>query len=415
MKHYFSFIYILLFFNIIAQEKDSIILQNGYSNQSFYNLNSGEVANTNNNNWDLAFSSGGYGSAIRLNSQSNLKLYSYPNGSINDWSSLDTTGMNNWKELYNSDTSWSIGAFNSSADPSNGMDLGWGIYSTITHHITGDSLHVIKLANGDYKKLQIIDLSSGTYNFKYANIDGSNEVITSISKSAYSTKNFGYYSIENETEIDREPLSTNWEILFTKYVTQLGSGTMYGVTGVLTNKDIKIAKAENVDVNNVNHSSYSFTTPINSIGYNWKSFNMSSFSYDIQDSLCYFIKDNLENIWKIQLTGFQGSSTGKINFIKESIISLNVENKKEINSFTIYPNPSTNKEITILYELNSDLNLGNMEMNIYNSSGVNVGHYNLNSNGFVKKQISLSNLTSGVYFVDIICSDSRITEKLIVQ
>ena len=413
MKNYISLAFSLLILNISAQEADSVFLQTGYSNQSYYNLNTGEVANIDNNDWDLAFSSGGYGSAIRINSQANIKLYTYPNGAINDWSTLDTVGISSWKALQNSDTSWSVGAFNSSADASNGMDLGWGIYSTITHHITGDSLHVIKLSNGDYKKLQMIKLASGTYNFKYANLDGSNEVVTSVSKTAYNTKNFGYYSIQNETELDREPTSSNWHIVFTKYVTKLGSGTMYGVTGVLSNKDIQIAKAENVDVNNVDHNSHSFVSPINSIGYNWKSFNMSSFSYDIQDSLCYFVKDISENIWKIQLTGFEGSSTGKINFIKESIVSANTMDMDEINSFTIYPNPSTNKEVTILYDVNNHST--DNYLNIYNANGSLVDTHKLNSIGFTQKKISLSHLNSGVYFVNFICGNSRITEKLIVQ
>ena len=79
-------------------------------------------------------------------------------------------------------------------------------------------MHIIKLSNGDYKKLQMIKLSSGVYDFKYANIDGSNEVITNVSKSNYTSKNFGYYSLTNETELDREPDSDSWHILFTKYV-----------------------------------------------------------------------------------------------------------------------------------------------------------------------------------------------------
>lgn len=73
MKNYISIIiFTLLILKISSQESDSVFLQSGYSNQSFYNLN--------NNDWDIAFSSGGYGSAIRVNSQSNVKLYTYPNG-----------------------------------------------------------------------------------------------------------------------------------------------------------------------------------------------------------------------------------------------------------------------------------------------------------------------------------------------
>jgi hypothetical protein len=140
---------------------------------------------------------------------------------------------------------------------------------------------------------------------------------------------------------------------------------------------------------------------------------MSSFSYDIQDSLCYFIKDISENIWKIQLTGFEGSSTGKINFTKESIVSVNSTEIDEINSFAIYPNPSFNKEITVLYDINNS-STDNI-LNIYNTNGSLVDSHKLNSIGFTQKKISLSHLNSGVYFVNFMCGNSRITEKLIVQ
>ena len=35
------------------------------------------------------------------------------------------------------------------------FDMGWGIYSMITHHVTGDSLYAIKTVGGDWKKLWI--------------------------------------------------------------------------------------------------------------------------------------------------------------------------------------------------------------------------------------------------------------------
>ena len=183
----------LISFTYSAQVYDSVFLQSGYTNQSYYNLNSGEVANVDNENWDLAFSLSAYGSSIRINGKTGTELYVYPNGDTSSWSSVDISGIASWTKLYDSDTSWSLGAFDASANPGNPLDLGWGVYNTVTHHILGDSLHVIKLSNGDYKKLQVMKLAGGTYEFRYANIDGSNEVNTSVSKSSFTNKNFGYY------------------------------------------------------------------------------------------------------------------------------------------------------------------------------------------------------------------------------
>ena len=404
---------ILLFLCSYSQNSDSVILNSSYTNQSFYNLNDGEIANIDNTNWDLAFSSSGYGSAIRINAQAGVELFVYPNGDINDWNSVDITNINNWSSIINSDTTWTIGAFNATSDPTNSLDLGWGVYSTITHHITGDSIHIIKLSNGDYKKLRMIKLSSGVYDFKYANIDGSNEVTTNVSKSNYTSKNFGYYSLTNEAELDREPDSDSWHILFTKYVSEIYPGTNYAVTGVLTNKDIEVAKAEGVDISNVNYNSYSFSSQINTIGYNWKSYNMSSFSYDIVDSLCFFIKDDFGSIWKLQLTGFEGSSSGKINFNVENILSAS-DNVLDKNVFAIYPNPTKSKEIKIIYDLNYSTSSLN-KFDFYDLNGKLVKSLKLANNGFFERDVNLYDLKSGIYFVSLITDEKSFQQKLIIQ
>jgi hypothetical protein len=403
---------ILLSQNIFSQLSDSVFLFASYSNQSYYNLNSGEVANVDNNNWDLAFSAAGGGASIRINGQSGVVLYNYPNGDTSAWTSLDTNGINNWNSVYNSDNSWGNGAFNIHASSSNPMDLGWGIYSTITHHVTGDSINVIKLSNGAYKKLQIIKLSSGSYDFKYADIDGSNEVITSISKSNFTGKNFGYYSLVNGTEIDREPLSDDWHIVFTKYITALPSGINYGVTGVLSNKNIEVAKVENVDVNNANPIGLSYQSAINTVGYNWKSFNMGTFSYDIQDSLCYFIKDIAENIWKLQLTYFEGSSTGKIVFNVEGVTSTELEKDNGF-TFNIFPNPSNNGKISFIYDANRIYD--NSSIEIFNINGELIKSLYLKDSGFNMKNISLEGIDSGIYIVCYSNGNDKITKKLVIN
>ena len=123
----------IIMFSLFSQTADSVSLLPSYKNQSYYDFSNGEVANVDNTNWDLAFSVAGYGSSIRINGQTNTKLYVYPNGDINDWATLDTNGMSAWKTVNNSDESWSLGAFDQNADANNPMDLGWGIYSTVTH------------------------------------------------------------------------------------------------------------------------------------------------------------------------------------------------------------------------------------------------------------------------------------------
>ena len=402
---------LLIAFNFNAQVADSIFLQPGYANQSYYNLISGEVANVDNSDWDLAFDLSAYGSSIRINGKTGTELYVYPDGDNSAWSSVDISAISSWTRSYNSDTSWYKGAFDVTANSSDPFDLGWGIYSTITHFITGDSIHIIKLSSGDYKKLQLISLSNGDYEFKYANIDGSNEVVASLSKSNFTNKNFGYYSIQNNVALDREPESDNWHLVFTKYVAELSPGTFYGVTGVLSNSNVVVAQEDQVDVSVINSPTSSYQTAINTIGYDWKSYGGGG--YVLASDLCYFIKDVNDDIWKIFFSEFEGSSTGKIVFNKEALTLSNTSEMEQINSFAIYPNPSNTNNVTILYDFNASNSKGSLE--IYDLNGKIVKTENLNSSGFSKKEISLNGIVPGIYFVNLTVGNNRISEKLIVQ
>ena len=392
-----------------AQNAESVFLQTGYVNQSYYHLDNGEVTNVDNTNWDLAFDASSIGGSIRINGSYGTKLYLF--GDENSWSSVDTVGFS-WNEIINSDTSWSIGAFNSNYNMDN-FDYGWGEYSMISHFISGKTVHIIKFLDGSCKKIQIEKLQSGTYHFKYANLDGSNEVETTVSKSDYTGKNFGYYSIQNNSEIDREPTADSWHLVFTKYIKQLSPTYSMGVTGVLTNNGLEVAKAENVDVANADHNNFTFENTINTIGYNWKN-HQGMGVYTIVDDLCYFIKDNSDNIWKLEFTGFDGSSTGGIHFNVENLTTATeIATYENDLLFRVYPNPSQGRQVSILYDIDN-LDLNN-SVDIYDMNGRIVKSFRLISNGFNDKRISLDNFEAGVYLISFKNGNEVVKRKLIVQ
>ena len=72
--------------------------------------------------------------------------------------------------MYNSMASWEEGAF---AAHANGYpDYGWGKYNTITHAVVGDSLFVIKLQDGSYKQLWMVEKGGASvYTFRHADLD----------------------------------------------------------------------------------------------------------------------------------------------------------------------------------------------------------------------------------------------------
>lgn len=388
---------------------DSIEMLPGYTNESYYQMSSGEVANVDNTSWDICFDLSGFGATIRTNEHTGTELFVYPNGNITDWASVDTTGISEWNSLHNGVEKWYQGALNATANPGNPFDLGWGIYNMTTHHITGDSIFIIHLANGDYKKLIIDNLASGVYNFTYANIDGTNEVMASLTKADYTDKNFAYYSLVNDAALDREPTNTDWDIVFTKYIEEVAPGAHYGVTGVLSNNGVHVREAASTPVGSAIYSNFTVDSVINVIGYDWKTFNMGTFSYDIEPDLSYFVQDQSHDIWHLIFTRFDGSATGKVVFSKELVASTAGLEVPEIESFGVYPNPAK-EEVNIIYNTQETSIVEIISMN-----GTIVAQQTFDATGFNVKKMAVDHLQSGVYFVKLSSAGAYAIKRLVVE
>ncbi|PKP45247.1 MAG: hypothetical protein CVT95_09165, partial [Bacteroidetes bacterium HGW-Bacteroidetes-12] len=220
---------------------DSTSMQALYTNQVFYSLANGEVANVDNNNWSVAFSvsgNGAAGSSILLN-EATTTLWAYPSDTA-QWNSFDTTNFSSWKKLLNTDTTWVNGAFNAFRGSNGTFDMGWGILNPNNNFWTfGDSLYLIKLSDNTYRKLWIVSLKTGLWEFKYANVDGSNEQVITFNKSTYTNKNFVYFDMITNQLIDREPNNNSWELTFFKHTDFVNPpGSYVSVTSVFSNKTI---------------------------------------------------------------------------------------------------------------------------------------------------------------------------------
>ena len=410
MKKYILFKIALTFvLNITAQNQENISLNPGYSHQSFYSMLNGEVINIENDNWDLAFGTDIYSANIRINGGKGVELYTYSLGDTSAWSSINSSTINILTNpMNNSDTSWGYGAF--LMNQASGMfDYGWGVYNIQTHHIVGDSIFLIRTINGNWKKLWIESKASGEYFFTYSNLDGSNEINESIQASNYSDKRFIYYSLENSIIIDREPALSEWDITFTKYITPV-QGIPYSVTGALANVGIKVAQADNIQnpLSYDNYTSHNFEPEINSMGYDWKQFQGS---YTIVADRAYFVKDYLDNVWRIVFTGFDGMSTGNIEFNSTLLSTSSTNDVYFNNSLNIYPNPCSDKNnINIVYDINQKSSI-----TIYDIYGKKVYSDDLIENGFNTHIINSNLLKKGTYLVTISdITGNNFTKKLIV-
>lgn len=391
-----------------------VSIQPGYTNQVFYNMNSGELSNITHTDWDVAFQLRGFAASILINSKNNVKLWK-ANKDISQWASMmssDTTGIvnNPTYELMNSDTSWDFGAFSSTNDASNPFDLGWGTYDFATHIIYGDSVYFIKLGATDYRKIKIESLASGTYNFRFANLDGSNEIVVALSKSAFQGKFFAYYSLVNNVSIDREPIYNAWDLTFCQYLAI--NPVLYKVTGILSNDSVFVEKAYPVDVNTATSGAGALAGEINAIGYDWKAYDLNLSAWVISDSLVYFVTDRQNAVWKMVFTGFDGASTGNFYFDKSPAVASGLIENSSIKSFGLYPNPA-HDNVRMMLQMEQT---GNAVISIVDVKGSVTKSISTSlRSGLQTVDLDISELVSGLYQI-VVCQGNEIqTSRFLVD
>ena len=207
-------------------------------------------------------------------------------------------------------------------------DFGWGVYNSVNHIVTGDSLFIIKTVAGSYKKLHIIsrDAVENIWLFIYSDLDGSNLNLFSINGFDYGTKDFVYYSLDSNVLLDREPPTSEWDLLFTRYFDHTITDT---VPGVITNEThVNVHEVNSGGIDQATYENYeegSFVPGITTIGTDWQSFNMGTFKFDVSDQAVFFLKKYTgegqidSTYYKIYFTGFGGYSDGSYDFIQKNL------------------------------------------------------------------------------------------------
>jgi len=219
---------------------DSVSLGAAKDQTVFYSMKNGNVSTVKNDNWHLAFSCRPaqfpdntlQSATIRINEAYGVKVFRVPNKVVADFQTVDTTGWQNWRQIHDSDTSWWTGAFNRNKDSADLYNYGWGEYSFAGHSVVGDSLYLIRLPNGSFKKFEILKNEYDTcFLVQYANLDNSQTTNTKLLKKANKTKNFIYLDLASATILDWEPISANWDWQYCVYANSVGKRVM----GILMN------------------------------------------------------------------------------------------------------------------------------------------------------------------------------------
>jgi hypothetical protein len=388
-------------------DMDSVSMGEVYANDVYYSFENGEISSVERTNWDIAFYTAQFSDGIIINDGAGIELKVYENGDTTDWNSIDTTGLSTWPALYNSVDNWEVGAFNrnSLGHP----DYGWGVYNMITHQVVGDSIFIVKYTDDTFKKLWMERKVSteNTFHFKYANLDGSNEINQVINCNDYANKNFVYYSLLDEMILDREPNSDTWDILFTKYNAILENGSPYIVTGALNNINVSGNRFDMVSNDYSDWSAMPMDTARETVGYDWKSFDFMT-GWTVHDSTVFFVMDISGNVNKLRFTGFEGMSSGKIVFEKSLASPASVSDTKTRMELNIFPNPASD---FLKVDLAGEVKW--KSISITDLSGKLIYNQEINEIGVIT--IPTDKLDAGLYLITAQSEQNIAIQKLIIQ
>jgi hypothetical protein len=385
-------------FSMFAQKADTAKTLGGV-NEVYYSFTNGEVKSIDNNTWDIAFEMKGFLSGILVNEQAGAELYLTPYA-IADWANFDTANLSSWERSYNSNETWSQGAFNSHINGE--FDLGWGLYDINTHGVLGDSIYLLKTRDGNWKKIYIKSLASSTYTFVYANVDGSGELTKTIVKSEFPGVNFAYYDFRLDASLNREPESKDWDIVFTKYLMPIPQGPItvyYPVGGVKINKDYENAQRNNELVMSNDTMGLTWNTDITEIGSDWKSFD--GMKYVFAQDQAYFVRTSKGAVWKIYFTNYVGGTAADYYFNTELIAAS--ASLPEFNyQVGVYPNPMIGS-----FSVASERPINSIEL--IDLKGTLVRTW-MNSN-----EGDVSGIASGLYFLKVRSGDYSHSTKVHIR
>jgi len=286
----------------------------------YYNLADGAVNTVNRADWDIAFSVPTQSATVLINEGAGVELYCV--GDTNDWESVDENTITSLQPRFNDKTGWAVGAFNRNANPLDVFNFGWGHYNMADHNVYGDSIYVIKLTDGTYRKFFYRERigTTAVHYLRWANLDGTGIVNTSAVATSYvGTRNFIHYSIVNQEIVEAEPLNDEWDLLFTRYVIQIPAGPgvimNYPVMGVLSKSGVTVAKVTGVPPADAieTDATGGYSDHADAIGYDWKVSDPITHEVSLVDSTSYFIETADGMKYQLYFTNYGGNSAGTID------------------------------------------------------------------------------------------------------
>jgi len=273
--------------NIVAS---SVKMEANYLNQLFFDLETNTIVQQNfKTDWDLGFESNATGNRVVLNSSK--LMFAAVTNQTDFLLVTDTVGL-----IFR----WDV--------PSGNLDnTAIGDSDSTKNVVVIDRGYNELGAHLGFKKILFINVTNTAYEVKFANLDGSDEVIRQVVKdNAY---NFTFLSLDNNI-VNIQPEKENWDLAFTQY-THIFVGnppTPYLVTGVLTNRNnVEVATVfdkEFTSITLADVDDYSFLKTINQIGYDWKEYSFNTSNYTVFTDKNYIIKSTEGKYFKLHFIDF---------------------------------------------------------------------------------------------------------------
>ena len=393
----------------IAQETIDVSMGAGYTSEVYYKLDTQTAITFQADSWDVAFlRNDDFNLSARVNDGIDIKVFEVAN-TPEQYGSVDVSNQNDWVELVNGNTNWEDGAFMQGS-----ATFGFGEYNPATNHVEGTIVFVLQYDDGTYRKM-IIEDYFGAYTFKYATWDGStwsSDTTATVANTSNPDNRYNYYSLQNNQEVIAEPSEDNWDFVFRKYTSFINPpGQNYVVSGALHNPNVTVA--QNQETSDADPNGLDYLEEINTIGYDWKSFTGT---WNIDSDQKYYVKYENNTVYRMYFTDFGGSASGDLSFVLQDVTDLlGFESISENLSFGMYPNPSLDGTVTIVYE-NKNTAAATNTIRVYAVNGEQVYETTtLNNNGFFTQQLDLSFLDSGMYVLQFESGDTTISKKLILN
>ena len=267
-----------------------------YLNQVYYNCETNKVVKTNTKyDWDISFECTPSGFHVLLNTAKGVLISN--EGNVPFSSVISETGVT-W--LWdNPNGKLDATAFGSWQNTNN-------VY-IVDRQFDANGNHI------GYKKIILQSVDNQTYTFKYANLDGTDEVTYTIDKDV--SRNLIHFNFDNGGgTLFLEPEKNSWDLLFTNHYHKFSNLALpFVLTQVLSNTHNKVVVAEdnNNQFNNVtlkDTANYVFTNYWDEIGYDWKIRNSSDNSYTIDANKSFIVKTTTGLFYKIRFIDFYNNS-----------------------------------------------------------------------------------------------------------